>query len=160
MISKDNIVSGPLSYENSKAAIVGARLQGALEYPLFTDAHITGELRDGLGPYKLLNTIPMSWNTQVLTPTIVLRAEYYLEDTPSTTGKGKTTTERYHGGWLSDEIAALTSLCLGIRLKAGGCTREFDPDGDPHRAGRDRFIGQGCLPGNRYLRRDHAHCQA
>ena len=43
----------------------------------------------------------------------------------------KTDTDRYHGGWLNDEIAALLSLCLGIRVKSGGSTRRFEPEGDP-----------------------------
>lgn len=38
----------------------------------------------------------------------------------------KTNISRYHGGLLSDEIAALTSLCLGARMRAGGETRRFD----------------------------------
>jgi len=45
----------------------------------------------------------------------------------------KTDAERYHGGILPDEIAALVSLALGIRLKSGGMTRHFerDPRGTP-----------------------------
>jgi hypothetical protein len=37
----------------------------------------------------------------------------------------KTDEERYHGGDLTDEISSLISLCLGIRLKAGGINRIF-----------------------------------
>ena len=37
----------------------------------------------------------------------------------------------YHGGTLSDEIAALLALALDIRLEAGGITRTFEPSGDP-----------------------------
>ena len=43
----------------------------------------------------------------------------------------KTDTSQYHGGWLVDEIAALLSLCLGIRIKAGGQTRIFEEGKDP-----------------------------
>ena len=43
----------------------------------------------------------------------------------------RTDAKRYHGGELSDEIAALVALCLGIRFKSGGYTRRFDPNGDP-----------------------------
>jgi hypothetical protein len=30
---------------------------GICEYPLFSDAHITGESADGFGPYQFLNTV-------------------------------------------------------------------------------------------------------
>ena len=29
-----------------------------VEYPLYSDAHITSEFREGLGPYSFLNTVP------------------------------------------------------------------------------------------------------
>jgi hypothetical protein len=38
----------------------------------------------------------------------------------------------YHGGGAEQELAALLSLVLGIRLRAGGITRYFDPAGDAH----------------------------
>lgn len=43
----------------------------------------------------------------------------------------KTNIDRYHGGDLADEIAALVSLCLGIRAKSGQATRLFEPEHDP-----------------------------
>jgi hypothetical protein len=46
----------------------------------------------------------------------------------------KTLAATYHGGTASDEIAALLSLCLGVRLKAGNHTRLFQPDKDPRGA--------------------------
>ena len=30
-----------------------------VEYPLYSDARITGEFREGLGPYSFLNTVPI-----------------------------------------------------------------------------------------------------
>ncbi|MBN2208698.1 MAG: hypothetical protein JW759_05345 [Candidatus Coatesbacteria bacterium] len=43
----------------------------------------------------------------------------------------KSDTKHYHGGYLCDEMAALVSLSLGIRLQAGPMTREFSPGDDP-----------------------------
>jgi hypothetical protein len=43
----------------------------------------------------------------------------------------KTDATRYHGGPMTDEIAALASLKCGIRLRAGAETRTFDVGGDP-----------------------------
>ncbi len=110
-------------------AEAGEPLQETLEYPLFTDAHIIGEVRDKCGPYQLLNTVPIPPDAQRLVPAIVLREEAYLVH--SDIDMKKTDTTRYHGGLLSDEIAALVSLCLGIKVKAGGESRRFHPEGDP-----------------------------
>ena len=126
-MGKNNI--GPFAYENWKMAIAGAQLQTVQEYPLFTDAHIVGEVREGYGPYQLLNTVPIPPDAQRLVPAIILRVESYLDYEP--TPMDETDTGRYHGGLLSDEIAALVSLCLGTRLRAGGISRYFEPDGDP-----------------------------
>ena len=38
----------------------------------------------------------------------------------------------YHGGRWEDELAALTSVALGIRIHAGGISREFEPGQDPY----------------------------
>ncbi len=48
----------------------------------------------------------------------------------------KTDESLYHGGELADEVTALASLSLGIRLLNGGITREFGLDNDPY--GRPR----------------------
>lgn len=119
---------GPFSYENWRLADAGEPLRVTFEYPLFTDAHIVGDVIDGYGPYQLINTVPDEHRRQSR-PTIVLRAQYYFKD--EETSMDKTDVQRYHGGFLPDEIAALVALCLGIRLKAGGETRLFDPDEDP-----------------------------
>jgi len=37
----------------------------------------------------------------------------------------------FHGGDAGQELASLVSLALGVRLRASGISREFDPDGDP-----------------------------
>ena len=43
----------------------------------------------------------------------------------------KSAIDTYHGGWLPDEVAALASLCLGVRLKAGTANRRFNGVVDP-----------------------------
>jgi len=50
----------------------------------------------------------------------------------------KTRADSYHGGRLEDEIAALLSLVLGVRMMAGGPTRVFDPSMDPR--GRPQYF--------------------
>jgi hypothetical protein len=118
----------------------GKRLLGTQEYPLFTDAWITGEVQHG--PYYFLNTVSMgrSWPVQ---PSIVLRWDSY-EDF-SLPDMSKTDVARYHGGSPPEEVAALCSLALGVRLRAGGMTRWFepgaDPKGKPHAGGGHEAMG-------------------
>lgn len=121
---------GPPVYENWLEALNGKPELGLDEYPLYTDAHISGEIRGGLGPYQFLNLVPPFLDKPGLVrAAIILRAKLHVEfSSPRMT---KTESERYHGGSLTDEIAAISSLALGIRLKSGDLTRSFEPDGDP-----------------------------
>ena len=121
-------VIGPFSFENWQAAISGSPLLETMEYPLFTDAHIVGGVIVSHGPYQLINAvrIPEIYSSR---PAIILRVNNHLDvQIPQ---MDRTDTSRYHGGLLSDEMAALVSLCLGIRLKAGGESRMFATGGDP-----------------------------
>jgi len=100
------------------------------EYPLFSDAHMTGEVTDGLGPYSFLNAVPIPSGPGIVNAPIVLRAVFYLgEYRPD---MSKTDESLYHGGTLVDEIAALASLALGVRIRAGSETRRFEPGKDPY----------------------------
>jgi hypothetical protein len=133
-------VKGSFAYENWRAALNGKPWEQAYEYPLFTDAHIMGnETSETYGPYQLLNTVAIARN-RLSRPALVLYVAYHAKhEIPS---MDQTDDERYHGGALPDEIAALVSLCIGIRLKAGGETRNFSRDGDP----KGRPIAYGFNP--------------
>lgn len=61
----------PISYQNWVAEQEGEPSQYAIEYTLFTDAHITGEIKEGYGPYQLFNTVPIS-PSNTLTAAIIL----------------------------------------------------------------------------------------
>lgn len=123
------IISGPTSYANWLAFNQKNSLVETSEYPLFTDARIIGEQTEGFGPYKFLNTVPTMDGPGILQPSIYLRSEFYLaNDFPTMT---ETDSSSYHGGWFPDEIAAMISLCLGIRVKAGDASRRFRPHEDP-----------------------------
>lgn len=76
----------------------------------------------------MFNQVPISEDRGLL-PALVLRVRYYLTSDAEVTRK--TDVSRYHSGGINDEIAALISLCLGVRLKSGGISRLFDPDEDP-----------------------------
>lgn len=136
---------GPSSYRNWRAALEGAPSQGAYEVPLYTDAHVTGMITEGYGPYQFLNTVPIDDRPGALRPSIVLRVEDHLYfDQATMPPMDRTEDELYHGGWLNEEIAMLTSLCLGIRLKPGRVSREFHPGDNPR--GRPIAWGSGREP--------------
>ena len=102
-----------------------------VEYPFYSDAHITGEFREGLGPYSFLNTVPLSNGPGIVNAPIILRAAihlpgYHPPDMP------ETDESLYHGGLWEDELAALTAVALGVRVHAGGISREFEPSQDPY----------------------------
>jgi len=126
--------TGPRVYENWLALHDGKACLSAEEYPLFTDAWITGEATQG--PYRFLNTVPRH-NSGLIQPAVVLRCDVHVDfPLPDMT---KTDANQYHGGSFPDELAALSSLVLGIRLRAGGATRLFEPGGDPK--GRPTELG-------------------
>ena len=124
---------GPGIYENWKAALLGKAVQSSFEFPFFTDADITGTITEGYGPYQFINTVSSSIrNTSPRRPVIIFRVDVHLTFDPSELEMNKTDDERYHGGYLQDESAALVSLSLGIRLKSGPMIRTWnDPHGDP-----------------------------
>lgn len=151
-----NANRGPFAYENWQSALSGTEVQRTYEYPMFTDAHLTGGPLDSYGPYQLINTIRIpDLDEHQTRPSLVLRVDEHLEfQLPS---MDKTDASRYHGGELPDEIAALISLCLGIRLRAGGRNRVFERDQDPKGSpiswglGQDPIIGD--VPRNPVLPR-------
>jgi len=124
----DNI-KGPICYNNWKAYIDGKPWSFAYEVPLFTDSHITGEIVDGYGPYQFLNTVPI--HKPDVAPSIILRLTNHIATEDIVKSEmDRTNAKHYHGGKLQDEIAALLSLNLGVRFKAGDSTRTFQVDGD------------------------------
>lgn len=100
------------------------------EYPFYSDARITGNFTDGLGPYSFLNTVPLHNAPGVINSPIILRAAIHLPQ--SLPDKLETDESRYHGGDFVDELAALTSVALGVRIRAGDESRQFEPGQDPY----------------------------
>jgi hypothetical protein len=121
-----------IAFENKRPRIV------AQEFPLLTDARITGQ--EQIGPYLFINTVAFTPHRVV--PGIVLRYPIHLEWQP--VDFTKTSAELYHGGSPSEELAALGSLLMGIRLRAGRCTRQFELLGDP--LGTPTEIGDQVAP--------------
>lgn len=130
--NKQFIADSPslLSQLNWQAANNGEQSRKIAEYPLYSDAHITSEIADGFGgPYAFLNTVPIPDGPGNVNAPIIVRVSFHI-DTQSP-GMLKTSETLYHGGLLIDELAALTSLCLGARIQAGGESRHFEEGRDP-----------------------------
>ena len=116
-----------------------------MEFPIYSDAWITGQIDAGLGPYCFLNAIRIKGMYEAhLFPAIVLRIDWHVPTGDLRPDLTKTDTRSYHGGRLEDELAALLGLCLGIRAKAGDETRHFDQGGDPK--GRPTASGFKVVP--------------
>ncbi len=151
-----DIPLGPEVYANWKAYYNDNPIRTSYELSLFTDAHITGELSSGIGPFQLLNGAAFG-EDHSLRPGIILRFDsIQLDDEYQNRQSKQTDNSRYHAGGLHDEIAALISLALGIRVEVGGVLREFVPKSDPR--GRPRNLNDNPQPvlsrrysGRRYI---------
>jgi len=125
---------GNLSYWNMLEFHEGVAPRQVSEYTLYTDSRIIGEYDSPTCPYRFINMIPFHHGPGQIQEAITLRISWVVS------GERKfdvgTNTTSYHGGWATDELAALSSLRLGVRLKAGGEARIFgayseDPLGTP-----------------------------
>ncbi|MFI4851628.1 MAG: hypothetical protein ACIAZJ_21125, partial [Gimesia chilikensis] len=124
---------GISSYRNWVEEKKGAPKIDSYEYPLYTDSHITGEWLDSLGPYKLFNLIPIVNEPGLVRSTILLRVDNHIDHNLLPINFNKTNIDFFHGGTLEDEMAALISLTLGARIKAGiYCRRFSDSEKDPY----------------------------
>jgi hypothetical protein len=118
---------GPSVYENWRALSDGTPSFEAYEFPLFTDARIVGNPVN-VGPYLFLNSVAIGGGP--IKPALFVRVEVHIDNALLPMQETDTTT--YHGGYIDDEIAALTSLALGMRMKSGATTRRFTAqDNDP-----------------------------
>lgn len=127
---------GSFAYENWRLYLAGERSKCIYEFPFYTDAHIYGEDLNLAAPYKLFNT-SLGGQGKMIAPAVVLRMIEFkdFDDLPVAR---ETDTDRYHGGGINDEIAALVSLCLGVRMKSGFCNRMFLDETD--RFGRPMYL--------------------
>ena len=118
--------SGSSAFRTVHRALADEPSEVALEFPFYTDTHIMGT--GSYGPFELLNPVRIDRRTDVAA--VVLRVEFhlprYVSELPTDQGN-----EHYHGGGIEDEVAALTSLELGVRMKAGPASRRFELDEDP-----------------------------
>ena len=126
---KSSPLIGTASYDNWCAFNKGQPLLEESEYLLYTDAWLTGQVDTGLGPYALFNLVPYIRQTGLVTASVALRLSLHLQfQAPNLK---KPDQLRYHGGWMTDEIAALASLNCGVRFRCGSEIRRFEVGASP-----------------------------
>ncbi|MGC1030874.1 hypothetical protein [Pantoea agglomerans] len=111
-----------LSYKNCKEFKSKNEWFGIFEFIIYSDSRFTDEVKGDL-VYSFLNMIP--FDTVGVKPTLTVRALSALNTAKMSFMDEKANTDDFHGGWLSDEIAALVSLKLGVRAHAGSIVREY-----------------------------------
>lgn len=139
-------VRGPDGWENWRAYERGEPGKGEIvEFSYYTDSHLTGHVKDDLGPYELLNTISVGTyppRPGAVEHALVVRAHLHdlyenpyrrvgRHDDPDSEWR-KADVASYHGGGVGDELGGLLALTLGVRMRCGGITRSFGEfDDDP-----------------------------
>lgn len=142
---------GPDGYVNWRCANAGLPVEETLEVALYTDAHLVGH--GSFGPYRVINTVPTD-QQEKLPMAAVLRFDWHVPVRDSVPDMTRSDQEAFHGGGLLEEVAALISLTLGIRVQPGGVVREFrnpdDPRGTPIQHGHRRpylpAARKACIP--------------
>lgn len=130
------------SLENWKAFVEKRSTEYAYEIPLYSDAALRFFDELSAGPYRFLRSGPSNTCEEPFRTIVVMRVDVHIRQEGHhrwLADLEKTEDSAYHGGDLDDEIAALLSLLLGIRLMKGSVTREFgsrlDPRGIPVESG-------------------------
>jgi len=111
--------------QNWIARNAGLDRYGIYEFPLFTDARMTEQIQRADWPYAFLNTVPIHDEPGYVQAPVILRVDAHIAQSERP-DFSKTDASLYHGGLMTDEIAALASLCIGVRMRAGGESRRFD----------------------------------
>jgi hypothetical protein len=142
---KDNSAEGPSGYENWLAFLRGDTHRSWVEVNLYSDTGVSGQM--SCGPYQFLNALFDLHRSFSARPTMVLRIHLHVPfevEIPDL--DAGTDVSRYHGGNIPQEIAALASLDMGIRLKCGGEIRYFDKSYDSDPAGQPRSENESAVP--------------
>lgn len=114
--------TGPFGYRNWKAYTPDAKHGEMFELPFYSDAELVSEPKHfRCGPYVLMPV--QNHGAADLRPALVARVQWHTQPQPHP--HKQTNHQHYHGGHFPDELTAILSLLLGVRLKSGNMTREF-----------------------------------
>jgi hypothetical protein len=134
------VVPGPWGWENARAKRAGEPQIGTIEIGCYTDFRELWRDSVEVGVYTVLTPLSLrGWEVRPEVPRLgmVLRVQQYLGNPDEYVDPTWEQLEpkNYHGAVAWEELAALVSLALGVRLRAGGIMRIFggtDPLGHPH----------------------------
>jgi hypothetical protein len=102
----------------------------AEEATLLSDISFSGGLHKALGPFTIINLIGGARDGE-LSERLALRYSLHLSEQPlSRSIPDKPEIDSWLGLTLDEEIAALLSLFLAIRVRSGGVTRQFTAESD------------------------------
>lgn len=124
-IKSDRMFASLLSYKNLKQESEGKKIRCITEFYLYSDSRPTNEVNDN-SVYCFLNMLPRQSTLPSVEPSITVRVRWHSDINEMILSGTESYTKDYHGGWYNDEIAALSSLLLGVRFHAGSFTRRFD----------------------------------
>jgi hypothetical protein len=131
------MTSGPWGWQNAQARLLGLSPQNTIEIGCYTDLPRLETSPVTSGPYTILTpwTAQDMWYKPLEQPRmgLIVRVDRHLASDPEEYldhGWDQLDADVYHGGSAAEELAALFSLLLGIRLRAGGILRVFNPGGD------------------------------
>jgi hypothetical protein len=145
---------GPWGWENARERREDETPLGTVEIACYTDRFYLSTDPVSSGPYTVLSPLSVRQvpyrRSELPRMGLVLRVEQHLERDPDEyldAGWEQLDTAVYHGGNAWQELAALLSLALGIRLRAGGITRVFhesddDARGYPHEMEAPPYLPQ------------------
>ncbi|NYA45713.1 hypothetical protein HZI31_20675 [Serratia fonticola] len=123
MANENNMMRASLlSYRNRKLLNEGASLIAIHEFIIYSDSRFTSQVLDE-DAYSFLNMLPLSHDD--VAPSITIRANWSIDANKTIFSGTEPYTSDFHGGWYTDEIAALISLKLGVRAHSGTVTREY-----------------------------------
>ncbi|EOP2237326.1 hypothetical protein QSF66_002096 [Escherichia coli] len=103
----------------------GSNLRSVTEFSLYSDSQPIGAVDDD-SVYCFLNMLPRITKQSTVASSITVRTKWYSDLNNMILSSSQSHTKDYHGGWYNDEIAALSSLLLGVRFHAGSITRHYD----------------------------------
>lgn len=124
-------MAGPFGYYNWKLALSGRTEVKAEEFGLYSDTSFRSEIGGADKPYAIFNLVAWPSTQAAAHMALVLRVSLYfdadevLAELQRRLELGERDISGFYGGGIPDEFAALFSLALGVRLRAGPLTREF-----------------------------------
>ncbi len=114
-----------LAYRNSILQKQADKKIAIYEFVIYSDSIFTDEVENG-EIYSFLNMLPPHDN--LVSPSITVRANWFIDINKTIYSDTNSYTDDFHGGWFTDEIAALVSLKLGVRAHGGSIIRTFNYD--------------------------------